>query len=140
MTTLTIGKAARLAGVGVETVRFYEREGLLERPHRRGSGYRQYGEEVVARLRFIRRAKDLGFTLAEVKELIALSDDPQATRADLRSRAVAKIADIEGRVRDLLRIKGALETLTASCDGHGGLAGCPILHALDGGEENAAEG
>ncbi len=140
MKSLTIGMVARRAGVGVETVRFYEREGLLERPARRESGYRQYGEEVVARLRFIRRAKDLGFTLTEIKELIASSHDPQATRADLRSRAVAKVADIEGRVRDLLRIKGALETLTASCDGHGSLAGCPILHALDGVEVHAVEG
>lgn len=138
MKSLTIGKVARRAGVGVETVRFYEREGLLDEPPRLESGYRQYGEEVIVRLRFIRRAKDLGFTLSEIKELIALSGDPDATRADLRSRAEAKIADIEARVRDLLRIKAALETLTALCDGHGSLEGCPILHALEGAEEEAA--
>lgn len=140
MKQMTIGQVARRAGVGVETVRFYEREGLLNKPARRESGYRQYDEEVVARLRFIRRAKDLGFTLNEIKELIALSNDPDATRADLRRRAEAKIADIEARVRDLLRIKTALEALAESCDGHGSLEGCPILHALEGAEEEAAAG
>lgn len=130
MRTLTIGKAARAAGVGVETVRFYEREGLLDRPARRESGYREYGEGVVARLRFIRRAKELGFTLREIRDLLALSGAPEATRADVRARAEAKVADIEGRVRDLLRIKAALAALTARCHGDGPLEGCPILEAL----------
>jgi MerR family copper efflux transcriptional regulator len=130
MKTLKIGQLARRAGIGVETVRFYEREGLLEEPARRESGYREYTEGVVARLRFIRRAKELGFTLREVKDLLALSADPDATRADVRSRAEAKVADIEARVRDLLRIKGALEALTARCHGAGPLEGCPILEAL----------
>ena len=139
MGTLTIGKAARAAGLGVETVRFYEREGLLDRPARRESGYRQYGEGVVARLRFIRRAKELGFTLREVKELLALSGDPDATRADVRARALAKVADVEARVRGLLRIKGALVALTASCHGDGPLEGCPILEALSEPEEASSD-
>ncbi len=132
MKTLTIGQIARRAGVGVETVRFYEREGLLEEPDRRESGYRQYTEEVIFRLRFIRRAKELGFTLKEIRELIALRSDSSATRADVRQQAQAKIADIEAKIRDLQRMKEALVKLTASCRGHGPASGCPILEALDG--------
>jgi Hg(II)-responsive transcriptional regulator len=131
MKPLTIGEVARRAGVGVETVRFYEREGLLEQPARRPSGYRQYGEEVVSRLRFIRRAKELGFSLKEITELLALRDDPDASRADVRRRAQAKVTDIGAKVRDLLRMKEALLTLTATCDGHGPVNGCPILEALN---------
>ena len=132
MKTLTIGQVARSAGVGVETVRFYERQGLLEEPERRESGYRQYTEDVVAWLRFIRRAKELGFTLKEVRELIALRRDPSATRADVRRQAGTKIADIEAKIRDLQRMKEALLKLTAFCRGHGPASGCPILEALDG--------
>jgi len=132
MKTLTIGQIARRAGVGVETVRFYEREGLLEEPDRRESGYRQYTEEVIFRLRFIRRAKELGFTLKEIRELMAFRRDPSATRADVRQQAKAKIADIEAKIRDLQRMKEALVKLTASCRGHGPASGCPILEALDG--------
>lgn len=87
---LTIGHLARLAGVGVETVRFYERQGLLAEPERRQSGYRQYSDEVIQRLRFIRRAKELGFSLAEIRDLLSLRDDPAATAADVRRRAEAK--------------------------------------------------
>jgi MerR family copper efflux transcriptional regulator len=139
MKTLKIGQLARRVGVGVETVRFYEREGLLEEPARRASGYREYGEGVVARLQFIRRAKELGFTLREIKELLALSSDPGATRADVRARAEAKVADVEERVRDLLRIKSALQELTARCHGDGPLEGCPILEALAGPQPARAE-
>jgi Hg(II)-responsive transcriptional regulator len=138
MMTLTIGQIARRAGVGVETVRFYERQGLLEEPDRRESGYRQYTEEVVFRLRFIRRAKELGFTLKEIQELVASRSDPSATRADVRRQAKAKIADIEGKIRDLQRMKEALLKLTASCRGYGPASGCPILEALDGQDWNPA--
>jgi Hg(II)-responsive transcriptional regulator len=129
---LTIGQVARRAGVGVETVRFYERQGLLEEPARKASGYRQYDEEVVARLRFIRRAKELGFSLREISGLLALRHDPTATRADVRRRAEAKIADIEAKVRDLQRMRDALLQLTATCRGHGSVGTCPILEALAG--------
>ena len=137
MKMLTIGQIARRAGVGVETVRFYERQGLLEEPERRESGYRQYTEEVVYRLRFIRRAKELGFTLKEIRELMAFRRDPSATRADVRQQAKAKIADIEAKIRDLQRMKEALHKLTASCRGHGPASGCPILEALDGQDWNS---
>ena len=90
MKSLTIGQLARNGGVGVETVRFYERKGLLAEPDRRPSGYRQYDEDVVDRLRFIRRAKELGFTLNEIKELLSLRIDPTTTCADVKSRAEEK--------------------------------------------------
>ena len=113
LTPLTIGQIARSAGVGVETVRFYERQGLLQEPARKESGYRQYPEDVVARLRFIKRAKELGFSLKEIKELLALRVDPDTTCADVRSRAEAKIADVEEKIKALQRIKKALVKLTA---------------------------
>ena len=94
MEALTIGQLARQAAVGVETIRFYEREGLLAEPERRPSGYRQYPAEVVRRVRFIRHAKELGFTLKEIQELLELRVDPVSSCADVRRHARAKIADI----------------------------------------------
>lgn len=130
MKTMTIGQVARDAGVGVETVRFYEREGLLQEPSRRESGYRQYTDDVVARLRFIKRAKELGFSLKEIKELLALRVDPETTCAEVRQRAVAKIADVEQKIEELKKIKKALEKLTAGCQGRGPTSECPILDAM----------
>jgi MerR family transcriptional regulator, copper efflux regulator len=130
MKPLTIGDVARRAGVGVETVRFYERQGLLEEPERRASGYRQYDEEAVAALRFIRRAKELGFTLKEIKGLLALRLDASATRTEVRQQARAKVADIEARIADLQRMRDALQGLIKQCHGDGSTAGCPILAAL----------
>jgi DNA-binding transcriptional MerR regulator len=110
-----------------------EEGGLLEEPARRASGYRQYEAGVVARLRFIRRAKELGFTLKEARELLALRDDPDASRAAVRQRAEDKVADIEARVRDLLRMRDALLRLTGAGHGDGpAVDGCPILEALNG--------
>ncbi len=137
MEALTIGQLAKQAGVGVETIRFYEREGLLAEPERRPSGYRQYTPEVVRRVRFIRHAKDLGFALKEIQELLELRVDPISTCADVRQRARAKIADIEGRVVALERMKAALEQLARSCRGRGPTSECPILEVLDREEEGA---
>lgn len=131
MAALSVGQVARRAGVGVETVRFYERQGLLAEPARKASGYRQYGDEAVAVLRFIRRAKLLGFTLKEIKGLLALRLDGGATRAAVRKQATAKVADIEAKIRDLRRMQAALAGLTAACHGDGPAAGCPILEALN---------
>ncbi|MBI2807804.1 MAG: MerR family DNA-binding protein [Planctomycetes bacterium] len=131
MKLMTIGHLARRAEVGIETVRFYERQGLLELPARKDSGYRQYDESVVARLRFIKRAKELGFSLKEIKELLALRVDPSTTCAEVRSRAKAKIADVEEKIQALQRIKNALVQLTAVCRGRGPTSECPILDALD---------
>ena len=131
MEPLTIGKVARLGGVGVETVRFYEREGLIEEPPRTESGYRQYPQETVSRIRFIRRAKELGFSLREIKELLALRLDPETNCEDIRQRAEAKIADIEEKVRTLRRMKEALAKLTAACIARPSTNECPILEALE---------
>jgi MerR family transcriptional regulator, copper efflux regulator len=129
--SLIIGKVASESGVGVETVRFYEREGLLNQPARRPSGYRQYEPEAIARLRFIKQAQRLGFTLREIKELLALKLDPHATRKQVKDRAVAKIADIDQRIDELKRMKKALAPLILACDGKGALEGCPILDAIE---------
>lgn len=131
MESMTIGKVARQAGVGVETVRFYEREGLIEEPPRRASGYRQYPCETVSRIRFIRRAKELGFTLKEIKELLSLRASPKSRCADVRKRAQSKIEDIEDKMRALQRMKDALVKLTAACSGRGPVTDCPILDALE---------
>lgn len=132
MDVLTIGKAARLAGVGVETIRFYERKGLIPRPSKGASGWRTYPQDTVDRIRFIRRAKELGFSLREIAELLSLRSDPEATCGDVRRKAEEKIADIESRIRTLRKMKQALTRLTASCRGRGPLRACPILDALDG--------
>lgn len=136
MTHLTIGKVAQRAQVGIETVRFYEREGLVDAPPRGPSGYRQYPESVVPRLRFIKRAKELGFTLKEIKELLSLRLDPKTTCVDVRQRAETKIADIEDKLVSLRRMKKALVKLTESCRGDGSADDCPILEALDPKERN----
>lgn len=131
METLTIGKVAQRAGVGVETIRFYERRGLIEEPPRRESGYRQYTPEVVVRLGFIRRAKDLGFSLKEIAELLSLRVDPDSTCADVKARAAAKIAAIEEKIAELRRMKKALGVLHDACSGVGPTSQCPILDALE---------
>lgn len=126
----TIGKVAKAAGVGVETVRFYERQGLIPEPPRSDSGYRLYPEDTIARLRFISRAKGLGFTLAEIGELLSMSAMPGAGCKDVRDRARVKITDIDGRVVQLLAMKRALEGLVEQCSGFGPTTECPILEAL----------
>lgn len=131
MQALSIGEVAKAAEVGIETVRFYEREGLIAEPPRRHSGYRQYPPDTVRRLRFIRRAKDLGFTLKEIGELLDLRVDPTRSCADVRSLAKVKMADIEARMIDLARIQAALTELVRSCRGGGPTSACPILDALD---------
>jgi Cu(I)-responsive transcriptional regulator len=131
MNGLTIGRLAKQVGLGIETVRFYERQGLIEPPPRTNSNYRVYPEEEVTRLKFIKRAKSLGFTLSEIKELLFIRHDPHATKADIKNRTLAKINDIQQKITDLTRIKTALEHLASSCDGHGSLEECPILKALD---------
>ena len=132
MKPLTIGAVARQAGVGVETIRFYEREGLIADPPRRESGYRQYPPDTVDRLLFIKRAKDVGFSLREIRELLELRLSPDATAADIRKRTMVKIDDIADKIRCLQRMKQTLEKLTAACNGSGPVSECPILQALEG--------
>jgi MerR family copper efflux transcriptional regulator len=128
---LTIGKVARSAGLAIDTVRYYEKEGLLEKPARSASGYRHYRPDAVARLRFIRQAKELGFTLSEIRELLALKVAPGKSCADVRARAEAKIADVEQRIAQLDRMKRALAKLATACSGRGPTSECPILDALE---------
>ncbi|MCH7852380.1 MAG: MerR family transcriptional regulator [Candidatus Marinimicrobia bacterium] len=129
---LTTSQLANSAGVNVETLRYYERRGLLPEPPRRASGYRQYSQDDVARLQFIKRAKDLGFTLQEVQELLNLRVDPDTPCAMVKRRADLKIIDIEAKLQSLKRIKKALNKLAATCSGRGPVGDCPILEALGG--------
>ncbi len=131
MTRPTIGQVAKRAGVGVETVRFYERRGLIEQPSKRSSGYRVYPEDVVHRIRFIRHAKDLGFTLNEIGELLSLRPDPQGNCDAVKERAEAKVAYIEGKIGSLTRMQHSLGRLIGACETRSETAECPILEALD---------
>ena len=127
----TIGKLAREAGVHLETVRYYERRGLLPKPARTESGYRQYGDEDVQRLRFIKRAQALGFSLREIKELLVLRVSPKTSCADIKRRAEAKLADIDDKLQQLRQIKRALKKVHASCNGRGPVSECSILAAFE---------
>lgn len=129
---MKIGALAREAGVAIDTVRYYERLGLLPLPQRSASGYRQYGHEDAARLRFIRRAKALGFTLDEIRELLDLSGRREVDMAGMKAAAIQKLAGIDGKLAELQRVRTGLEALVASCPGHGALEHCPILDALAG--------
>jgi Hg(II)-responsive transcriptional regulator len=131
MDMLSIGQVARRAGVGVETVRFYEREGLLEEPPRRASGYRQYDERVVKRLHFIKRAQKLGFSLKEITELLLLRVDGQTSCEEVKGRTEAKIAEVERKLLELQRMRQALLQVAALCSGQGSASACPMLDALD---------
>ena len=130
METLTIGQVAKEAHVGLETIRFYEREGLIESPPRRSSGYRAYPPETVTRVRFIRTAKDLGFSLKEIGELLSLRVDPIGSCAEIRTVAEGKIKDIDERVRSLQRMRRTLRKLVAACDAREPTSECPILESL----------
>lgn len=132
MKTLTTGKVANQAGIGIETVRFYEREGLIAEPPRgESSGYRHYPEDTVARLRFIRKAKDLGFSLKEIRELLSLRAKRLGSCADVRSRALDKIEDVDQKIAVLRAMRKALTGLVEECSGKGPRSECPILNALD---------
>jgi DNA-binding transcriptional MerR regulator len=127
MTAMKIGEVARLSGTGIETIRFYEREGLLPLPQRRPSGYRQYDESTVGRLDYIRRAKELGFTLAEVRELLELSSAASDCE-HVRRRAEGKVADIEGKIRSLRQMKRSLGNIVRRCRAANAAADCPLVH------------
>lgn len=128
---LTIGQVAKESGVNVETVRFYERRGLVAQPSRAGGGFRKYPREVVRRIRFIQSGKALGFTLKELEELLALRVNRSARCEDVRRRAEEKLQAIDAKLRELERMKLALEGLTAACRRKRTTSVCPILDALD---------
>ena len=136
---MRIGKVAEKAGVGVETIRFYERKGLIEQPRKPvDGGYRSYSPETVIRVRFVREAQCLGFSLKEIEELLLLRADPATECADVRERARAKLDEVNAKIARLTAIQGALEDLIQSCRGDGAAAsGCPILDALEPAEKES---
>lgn len=127
---LPIGKVARNTGVSIDTIRFYEREGLLPPPRRRASGYRDYDHGAVIRLTFIRRAKDLGFPLDEIRELLALSTDHVHGVRGVKQRAESRLMALDDRIRELERVRSGLKHLIDACPGKGDPEHCPILQAL----------
>lgn len=127
---MTRGQLARHCGVGPETIRFYERQGLIPAAPRSSAGYRRFDTEAVSRLTFIRRAKALGFSLPEISELLALHDNPRGDRAGVKTLTESKLAEIEGKIADLERMRSALSELAEQCSGHGPVDGCPIIEAL----------
>lgn len=141
MAPLKIGEVAKRADVGIETIRYYERQGLLSKPDRRPSGYRQYDASVVARLQFIRRTKELGFTLVEIKELLGLWFDVNTRCIHVRQRAERKIMDIEEKIQSLLKMQTSLNQIINQCEHRDSIEDCPLWSGLDEfrqktGEEN----
>jgi MerR family copper efflux transcriptional regulator len=131
MRDLTIGETARQAGVGVETIRFYERRGLIERPLRPlGVGFRIYSPEQVTRIKFIRQAQQIGFSLREIQELLSLRTDPCADCSAVQAQAIAKLQEVRRKIEQLQEIAAALERLIAACPGGGALEACSILDSL----------
>jgi len=127
---MTIGELAKACGVGVETIRFYERSGLIADPRQNGVGYRDYAATVVRRVKFIKQAQTLGFTLKEIADLLAIRVSPTTTCADVRAKAQGKILDIQEKVRVLRSFEAAL--------GSGPASDCPILDAIETASNNTA--
>ena len=143
---LTIGRLAKDAGVSVETVRFYEREGLIAQPARPDAGYRNYDQQTARRIRFIREAQELGFSLTEIGQLLSLRVDPKRSCVQVKDAAEAKIASIDEKIATLRTMRKALVDITNTCSGRGPTTECPILDALDraastkrGGEKHGTE-
>lgn len=135
MSTQTIGHISKASGTPIETIRFYEREGLIPEAPRTAAGYRLYNEDTTRRLRFITRAKALGFTLAEIREILNLQDNPASNRtgrAEVKAITEKKLADIERRIDDLRRMQKVLNKLAGECSGRGGVTHCPIIESLSG--------
>jgi MerR family mercuric resistance operon transcriptional regulator len=130
MRSLTIGQLAKATQVGVETVRYYEKRGLLPEPPRRESGYRQFPVDAIKRIRFIKRAQNLGFSLREISQLLALSDGQQAGCEEVRHFALEKVREIETRIDHFMRLKQILLDLVTKCKGKGPLTDCPIIESL----------
>lgn len=127
---MKIGELALRSGLTVDTIRFYEKQGLLPLPSRSAANYRQYDESVPQRLAFIRKARDLGFTLQEIADLLDLSQNRLAGAADVKERALAKLQDLDRRIAEMQTMRQSLERLVHACPGEGPQDGCPILAAL----------
>lgn len=132
-TFLTRGALGARAGCNIETVRYYERIGLLPPPPRSAGGHRRYGEDLVKRLAFIRRSRELGFTLGEIRTLLALSaEDGQETCAEVRAVAARHLGEIRMKIADLRAMQQVLAETVARCDA-GELSGCPVIETLSAG-------
>jgi MerR family mercuric resistance operon transcriptional regulator len=136
---MKIGELARQADVAVDSVRYYERRGLLPAPTRLESGYRTYGADDAQQLRFIRRAKALGFSLEEIRELLRLSAAGNGERAEVRRIARHRLDDVEAKLRELQAVRDVLAGLVAQCSGRGPVAGCPIIETVLGGDPASKE-
>jgi Hg(II)-responsive transcriptional regulator len=132
MAALRTAQVAKLAGVNVETLRFYERKGILPQPPRRSSGYREYPPETVERVRFIKRAQELGFSLKEVQDLLALRETAGAKSGRVRKVAEARLEEIGDKIRDLEAMRQSLTELLSACDGKKPVSSCPIIESLSG--------
>ena len=128
---MRIGKIAKQVGITVETIRFYEKQGLIESPGRNESGYRDYTKDVVQHLSFIKKTKELGFSLKEIRELILLQSTPNSTCSEVKEQAEAKIIDVKRKIEDLKRIKNVLTKLVSACPGQGPLSRCPIIGSVN---------
>lgn len=137
MDSLPSGEVAKQATVHIETLRYYERQGRIERPPRRASNYRLYPADAVRRVRFIKRAQELGFSLKDIEELLSLRAAPKAGCTEVRAHAEAKIRAIDEKIDSLMAMKNALSKLVAECSGAGPLSDCPILEALESQEVRA---
>lgn len=133
MDGMTRGEVAEKADINPETLRYYERKELIPKPARSDGGFWLYDDSYVSRLRFIKRAKDLGFTLAEIKDLLDLRVDDEATCRDVQARAEDKLGEVEEKIRSLQQIRDALARLAETCEGtEGPTSNCPILDAMAG--------
>lgn len=128
---LTIGKVAEAAGVEVSTLRYYERRGILREPPRTGSGYRQYDETVVDRIRFVRHAQDLGFTLEEIEELLALRVENPSSCEAVEEATRAKLRSVDAKLRELRRLRSVLGRLVRACEDREETSECPVLAMLE---------
>jgi Hg(II)-responsive transcriptional regulator len=126
---MTIGRVAKRANVGIDTVRFYERRGLLPEASRSAAGYRLYAPGTIDRLQFIRRAKALGFSLEEIGTLLDLQDNG-GSKSAVKAITARKLAQIDAKLQDLTRMRSVLHTLHQDCSGAGNICGCPIIDAL----------
>jgi MerR family copper efflux transcriptional regulator len=131
MPTLTIGQLAKKSGVHLETIRYYEREGLIPAPPRKSSGHRAYQPGAVRRLRFIKRVQNLGFSLSEIRGLLTLRAEPAEDCSEVCKRAQEKLGEVRAKIRHLQTIEEALQHLTEGCSGHRPVGECGILEALD---------
>jgi MerR family mercuric resistance operon transcriptional regulator len=128
---MRIGEVAAEAAVNIQTLRYYERVGLLPPPGRRSSGYRMYGPEAVRRVRFIKRAQELGFTLSEIGDLLALREQSETSCAKVETRAAATLERIAEKIRDLANMRDALSQYVDACQARRPVGECPLLRALD---------